>query len=248
MDDERVVIFDLGGTLYSYRHMSDDHRDFFPRALSRLLDIDQPLQVVRETMASVMREVTSSWRAREFYLQREGFAEGCRRIAATFGVECDEIQAQAWSRLVLDRSIERATPRAELDAAVTELNKLGIRIGIASNSDQADMERIVDKMGIRKRFDFLMSSEAARACKPSSTFFLRALEVASVRPENAIYVGDSPTLDVVPAIECGMRAILLVDETTLDPDDAWYESGETPDGVEQVSSLASIAEMLRGPG
>lgn len=55
----------------------------------------------------------------------------------------------------------------------------------------------------------IISAEVARACKPDKAIFEKALEIAHVRPEEAVHIGDSVTSDVKPAISMGITPIYI---------------------------------------
>ena len=64
----------------------------------------------------------------------------------------------------------------------------------------------------------IISAETVRACKPHLSIFEKALEVAGVRPDEAVHIGDSILSDVEPARALGIKPIYLVrkDNVILD--------------------------------
>ncbi|MDC3098451.1 HAD family hydrolase [Gammaproteobacteria bacterium] len=77
-----------------------------------------------------------------------------------------------------------------------------VAIGSLSNGN-ADL-RII---GIDTFFDFSINSKDVGSNKPAPPHFLRALELASCGPEEAIHVGDCPVNDVGGARNCNINAI-----------------------------------------
>ena len=75
-------------------------------------------------------------------------------------------------------------------------------IGSLSNGN-ADLGII----GIDTFFDFSINSKDVGSNKPSPPHFLKALELASCHPEEAIHVGDCPVNDVGGARNCNINAI-----------------------------------------
>ena len=75
-------------------------------------------------------------------------------------------------------------------------------IGSLSNGN-ADLGII----GIDAFFDFSINSKDVVSNKPSPPHFLKALELASCYPEEAIHVGDCPVNDVGGARNCNINAI-----------------------------------------
>ncbi len=56
-------------------------------------------------------------------------------------------------------------------------------------------------------FAFFYNAESVGRGKPYPDMFLAALEFSKVRPEQSIHVGDSLSMDVVPAQDLGMHAL-----------------------------------------
>jgi FMN phosphatase YigB (HAD superfamily) len=71
-----------------------------------------------------------------------------------------------------------------------------------------------------------------RAAKPGPEVFLRALELAGARPQEALHVGDSVATDIEGARAAGIRALLVA------------RDGEVPPDVEAVRSLEEVASVL----
>lgn len=72
----------------------------------------------------------------------------------------------------------------------------------------------------------IISAENVRACKPHRSIFEKALEVAGVRPDEAVHIGDSITSDVEPAKEIGITPVYLARKEKV-----------VLDGVKVISSL-----------
>lgn len=71
------------------------------------------------------------------------------------------------------------------------------------------LEPLLDALGIRSYFRFVLASAAVGLAKPSAAFFAKALELAAVAPDEAVMVGDSHRADVLGARTAGMDAVLL---------------------------------------
>ena len=56
----------------------------------------------------------------------------------------------------------------------------------------------------------IVSAETARACKPNRLIFEKAFEVADVKPEEVMFIGDSVKSDIEPALALGINPILIV--------------------------------------
>ena len=84
-----------------------------------------------------------------------------------------------------------------------------LRIGVVTNGlVQTQQEKIV-ACKLEGFIDFLLTSEEVGVKKPDPRLFLRALEKAQTRREDAVVIGDSWTLDVLGAQQAGIRSLWL---------------------------------------
>jgi putative hydrolase of the HAD superfamily len=74
--------------------------------------------------------------------------------------------------------------------AVSELERLGLRLAVVSNWDVA-LHGYLEQLGLAGRFGAVVTSTEAGAPKPDPRIFELALERLRVRPERALHVGDS---------------------------------------------------------
>ncbi|MDQ3646915.1 MAG: HAD-IA family hydrolase [Actinomycetota bacterium] len=92
--------------------------------------------------------------------------------------------------------------------AIGELRRAGLRTGLISNFE-AWLEKILVELEVGHLFDVVVISGVDGVEKPDPAIYELALERAAVAPGAAAHVGDSLSLDVRPAREAGMHAILL---------------------------------------
>ena len=84
-----------------------------------------------------------------------------------------------------------------------------LRIGVVTNGLRAAQREKLIACQLAGFIDFLLTSEEAQVKKPDPRLFLLALEKAQTRPEAAVVVGDSWTLDVLGAHQAGIRSLWL---------------------------------------
>jgi HAD superfamily hydrolase (TIGR01662 family) len=99
--------------------------------------------------------------------------------------------------------MDPATP-----AALDRLRDAGYRLAVISNAD-GRVEGLIQGVGIRDRFEFVMDSELEGVEKPDPEIFLRACHRMGVAPSEALYVGDLYPVDVLGARKVGMHAVLV---------------------------------------
>jgi len=105
---------------------------------------------------------------------------------------------------------------AEPDAAeaLALARDAGVVRGVVSNSN-GTIRRILESLDLARDLDFVMDSQEEGVEKPDPRFFARALERAGVTADQAAYIGDFYSVDVIGARRAGIRAVLM------DPGQCW---------------------------
>jgi REG-2-like HAD superfamily hydrolase len=91
------------------------------------------------------------------------------------------------------------------------LNALDIPLGIVSNYDER-LETVLKAMELHHHFRFIVTSYCAGFAKPDSRIFQLALgqvDDRSIKPHQALHVGDTPEIDYLGAVRAGWNAILV---------------------------------------
>ena len=115
-------------------------------------------------------------------------------------------------------------------AALALVRASGLVAGVLSNSN-GTIRGILDRLGLLRDLDFVLDSHEEGLEKPDPRFFERALARAGVRAEEAAYIGDLYSVDVVGARRAGIRAVLM------DPGACW--------GVRDCPTARSALEAVR---
>jgi putative hydrolase of the HAD superfamily len=205
----RAVLFDFGGTLFSYSPMRS-HFDRLIAESAREHGLEVPADRLREAWARAMLETAVGYTARDFYLHRELFGEAFERfLRAVGGTPKDDSGLRFYhAQTALAESL--ATPRHDAAETLAALRARGVHVGIVSNIDDDQFGAIWSRMGLDPHVDAITTSEAARSCKPHGGIYRVALEKAGgPEPEEALFVGDSLPHDVTGANAVGLRSVLL---------------------------------------
>jgi putative hydrolase of the HAD superfamily len=96
----------------------------------------------------------------------------------------------------------------DVEPALDELEAAGLVLAIVSNFE-AWLEDLLGTLGVRDRFGVRVISGREGVEKPDLQIFELALERLSIEPADAMYVGDNPEFDVVPAAALGMTPVLI---------------------------------------
>lgn len=124
------------------------------------------------------------------------------------------------------------------DGVAEVLVRLGERfkLGLITNAydGQEQRKRIVSS-GLHDHFDEILISGDIGVYKPDPNIFLTLLNSFDVKPENAIYIGDSIKHDVAGANSAGMKSVLFSKSSKRLSSDADYHAH----GVEGLGILVS---------
>lgn len=93
------------------------------------------------------------------------------------------------------------------------LKDRGFSIGVISNwNDKLEID--LEKLGIRKFFNYIISSDVLGVEKPNHEIFQHA--ILEHNPSETLMVGDLYYIDIKPALEVGMHAVLYDSVNCLD--------------------------------
>ena len=95
---------------------------------------------------------------------------------------------------------------------LTRLKALGCRHAVASSAPQANIEGLVDELGLREYFEALVSGQGMPG-KPDPAVFLEAARRLGLPPEGCVVVEDS-VVGVDAARAAGMKCVAV---TTTNP-------------------------------
>ena len=217
-----LLVFDVNETL----------SDMSPMA-GRFEDVGAPGHLARTWFAGVLRD---------------GFALTAVGAGAPFAEIAAEGLRVLLDGLSLDRGTEAAVEHvmdgfaalevhADVPDGVRALSDLGIRLVTLSNGAASVAEALLERAGVRDRFERLLSVEDAGAWKPAGSSYAYALEECGVGPGDAMLVAVHPW-DIDGAARAGLRT-------------AWVDRsvGRYPGYFEQPdlrpASLTELADLLR---
>lgn len=205
-----VVLFDAGETLLR-------PEPSFPELIVRLLEarglsVSHDHTWINSALGSVFRAMD------DLVVNREQFSTSAERSRAFW----TEIYSRLLAELgVDDPDTEHATYLYEEfsnpehyalfpDAlpALRELAAHGYTLGIVSNFE-AWLNTLLERLGIMTLMSVVVVSGVEGIEKPDPKIFRLALDRIDATPEQAVYVGDNPRIDVEAALSLGMGAVLV---------------------------------------
>lgn len=102
----------------------------------------------------------------------------------------------------------------EADKALRLARRAGLATGVISNSN-GSVRSILEETGLAAYLDVILDSAVVGIEKPDPGIFRLGLEAVRAAPEEAAYIGDLYSVDVLGARAAGLVAILL------DPGGVW---------------------------
>jgi FMN phosphatase YigB (HAD superfamily) len=153
---------------------------------------------------ATLPEVSGMWRTDA--AARAGMAARYRAHLGALGVS-----ASAWlvEMLVADYFDPRNwLPYAEVGAALSDLHQVGVPLGVVADW-VSQLGDLLVAVGIRRSFDFVLSSSAIGATKADGGLYRLAVKAAGVPAGRVLHVGDDLELDVAAARRRGLQAVLV---------------------------------------
>ena len=92
----------------------------------------------------------------------------------------------------------------------------------------------LEKLGVLKYLDFIVTSEEAGEEKPTPRFFELCVKKAGCKPEECVFIGDSLKKDVQGAADAGLAAV-------------WYDPEDSGDPAD-VSRITDMVQLLQITG
>lgn len=139
--------------------------------------------------------------------------------------------------------IELSTPYPGVEMMLKSLGRLGMKLGVLSNSFEGNSATILQNFDLREYFQAVIDCGDVRAYKPMRAPFARVLEVLEVESTKALYVGDEYYADMVGAKTMDLTTV-WINNRNQSLDDLIIKHGplSVPDYV--TSSITEFANML----
>ncbi len=205
----RAVFFDAGGTLI-------DPEPTFTELLARVLTEEghptDPNQVL-EGLPAVAEVFVQAAQDRELWTtslerSRRFWSRFYRMLLGELGIPDDEIDGlgDRLYAVFTDPSNYHLIPDAL--PVLDKLRDAGVALGLISNFE-AWLEQLLEHLDVSRYFEVRVISGVEGVEKPDPAIFRLALDRAGVSAEDAVYVGDNPVFDALPAEEAGMDAVIV---------------------------------------
>ncbi len=188
-------------------------RAVFLDALGTLVELEPPWISLREMVpADVGDEQLVQALKAEMAYYKEHAHEG--RDEASLGELRERCAAIVSGKLEFEVTVDELVDAIRFSAypdaapALQGLRDRGLRLIAVSNWDCA-LPRVLERCGIERMLDGVVTSAGAGARKPDPAIFAAALELAGCEAGEALHVGDTAEEDVAGARAAGIRPLLI---------------------------------------
>lgn len=110
------------------------------------------------------------------------------------------------------------------------------QMGIITNGFSDTQAIKMEKTNLNKYFDMIITSESAKARKPSAEIFNAALEESGAIAEEVMMIGDNRATDIGGALSLGWKTIWYTKEEEEAPENCWK--------VQHLEEIAQVMEHL----
>jgi 2-haloalkanoic acid dehalogenase type II len=235
----KAVLFDFGGTLFDYAVLESAERQCIDE-LIHFMGVEVESKNVHKAYRNALYRVFMEYLPRPFYLHRDLFKDALFEMLNDVG-GTPEAETYDWYRerqWTLHRRDFRL--RKDVENTLASLRDQNLHLGIVSNIDEDQLDHLMGISNIRHYFDSIVSSEKTRSCKPDPEIFRHALENAKCRPEEVLFVGDTPFQDIVGANRMGMNSVLILSREDQKPKP--HEEEFLPDYV--IREIPELLDLL----
>jgi len=188
-----ALIFDLDNTLYTNPAYADFQEDVLVERLGRELGL-----ATVEAAAKI-----AALRA-----ERAAAGLGKTSLGNLFAALGIEIPTSVRWREECYEPAKWLKRDARLDRALGLLAK-DYRLALMTNNPRLIGEKSLDALGVRHRFSVIVGLDDTFTGKPSADPFLETARRLGLDPRLCVSIGDRFDVDLAPAMELGMGAILV---------------------------------------
>ncbi len=188
-------------------------RAVFLDALGTLVELEPPWVSLRELVPAKVSDerLVAALRAEMAYYREHAHEGRDEASLAELRERCAAIVSGKLDfEITVDELVDAIRFSAYPDAApaLGALRDRGLRLIAVSNWDCA-LPRVLERCGIERMLDGVVTSAGAGARKPDPAIFEAALELAGCEAGEALHVGDTAEEDVAGARAAGIRPLLI---------------------------------------
>ena len=108
----------------------------------------------------------------------------------------------------------------------------GLKLGLVSNGFKRDLDHVLGELKLEKWFDAIVCIDSCNCAKPDKRIFFYALNKLEIKPNEALFVGDSIPQDYNGALRVGIKPYLIDRE------------GKLPTSYDKIEKLIDLLEFF----
>lgn len=226
----RAVGFDLDNTLF-------DHIGAATAGLSALLQehgwVYKGATEIGEEWQRIERAHFSEYIAGNLTLIEQR-RERMREFLGLINVEATQAELDELFENYLSHYSTSWVAFPDVQPTLKILRESGFPLAVLSNGQQSQQEGKLLGMGIRQYFVSVLAIGTLKFPKPDARAFLQLCATLGYAPNEIMYVGDDPQIDVMPATDVGFRSVWLNRHKL-----------ETPYGIEnEIHTLDLLIDLI----
>ena len=101
-----------------------------------------------------------------------------------------------------------------IPALLQKIKEAGICCGVASSSSHELIILVLEKIGVKQYFNFIVSGEDVTKGKPAPDIYMKAAEKANTAPKRCIAIEDAPA-GILAAKNAGLKCIAYRNPSTI---------------------------------
>lgn len=184
--ETKAIIFDLDGTLIKFKL---DIIGMKREIIHRLLELGVP-----KDMLSLDTKIADMIKKSREYFLKNNRKDLALKVAPLVFHIADKFEVKA-------AKISELIDNAKL--VLKSIKDIGLKIGLLTNNGKFATNIVLEKHGIAKFFDVIITRDDSQALKPDPTGLRLVLSALNISPKEAVFVGDS-IIDAHAAKEVGV--------------------------------------------
>jgi phosphoglycolate phosphatase len=151
----------------------------------------------------------------------------------------DEIKTRIYEKVetIEGEAAERAELMPGAREALNQLRQMKKKVVVVTNNGRLGADRTLEKLDLLGMFDAVVTRDDVDELKPDPRIIFKALNLASTKADEAIFVGDA-IIDITAAKAASVRCVAI----PTGPFPAKRLLQEEPDFI--VSSLSDVPELV----
>lgn len=237
VDDWDAVFFDIGGVLVNLPSIRAGYATYLQEFAAEY-DLDP--EEATETWRGVLGDYFKGADGTEYRPARPGYQRAFQALVD------EDLTEDDWMPGFREATGEVLEPEPNAVETVRALDEAGLYLGIVSDIDTWEADRMLDSFGIRDAFDGITTSEAVGRKKPDPAMFEDALSGAgsAVDPGRSLYVGDRYEHDMEGGSAAGFQTVAYNDPAAEAVADAERDGYRVLDDDHVDYVVEDLADLL----